>query len=317
MGANVKFSIEPAEALRLGLAYFDIYILNWGAGSGIDATTSGLVYPLNNSDLTLPAPRGIMIHPESDFDRVLVETSVGSGVPDAATAKSTVMNRLTYTVAVDSPLILSPPTLPLPANGVVPASTVRLRCHPNAIYHASYAKSGTAALAAFNTAVIPLTGDVPRLAFNAPILVLRFFLQTPPMPLLRAPQVFPRSQSNYNTVATYDSVVIDAAEAPGEQLFAIIPIHGRRCVTPIFRAIDCTPRVRVAVNDFDSLTPTATPAAGGGRIQMERTLVTTDALVSNVPVQASYAPSSDWLMLYYTPSDGDDGLLMWQVRLSP
>lgn len=315
MPAIIQFSVEPAEALRLGLPFFDMYIQGWGAGSDIYVDGSGFVYPLNATDIRLPAPRGIMIHPESDFDRVIVETSLGSGIVGASIAHPTPLNRQSFTVTVDAPLILTPPTIPLPAGGVTPTPTVTLRCHQNAIYHATYAKSGGAALTAFNTALVPIA--VEQSAFNGPVLVLRFFMQTPPMPLGRSPQVFPRPTSNYGTARTYAPVAVNHATTPGEQLFAIIPTHGRKCVTTLLRSVGCAPTVRIAANDFSSLNPAAVPVAGDGNTQMERTLVTTTALTSNVPTQASYSPSSDWLMLYYTPSVGDNGLLMWQVRLSP
>jgi hypothetical protein len=322
MPIAVSFSIIPSEALRLGMPYFDVFLSGWGGGVDIAATSdgSGLIYPFAGADIRLPAPRGIMIHPESDFDRVLVETSVGTAVNDAV-SHATPLNRQSFTVSVDAPLILAPPAIPVPAGTpqVVPASTVVLRAHPDAIFHAQYAKSGTAALTSFTGATVPLADPV-RTAFSTPRLGLRFFLQTPPSVLMRAAQTFPRRADNLGGgTAQWDPVAVNATTAPGEQLFAIIPIHGRSCVTPIFRAIDCTPTIRVAVNDFGSgdIAPSAAPTEGGSQVQMERTLVTTTALVSNVPVQSSYSPMSDWLMLYYTPGDANVGLLMWQVRTSP
>jgi len=322
MPIAVSFSILPSEALRQGMPYFDMFLSGWGGGTDIALTAdgSGLVYPFAATDVRLPAPRGIMIHPESDFDRVLVETSVGTAV-NLAVAHTTPLNRQSYTVAVDAPLILAPPAVPVPAGTpqVVPASTVVLRARPDGIFHVQYAKSGTAVLTPYTGATVPLTDPV-RTAFSTPRLGLRFFLQTPPIPLLRAAQTFPRQADNLGGgTAQWDPVAVNATTAPGEQLFAIIPIHGRSCVTTMFRAINCTPTIRVAVNDFGSgdIAPSAAPTEGGRQIQMERTLTTTTALVSNVPVQASYSPMSDWLMLYYTPGDANDGLLMWQVRTSP
>jgi hypothetical protein len=313
-----RFSIDPAAALRLGLPYFDVFFTGWGSGTDVTATSdgSGLIYPFAAADVRLPAPRGIMIHPESDFDRVLVETSVGTGI-GATVAKTTALNRQSFTVSVDAPLILAPPTIPT-ATGTPPAlptPTVTLRARPDAIYHNTYAKSGVAALSAFVDAIVPLT-DPERSAFGLPRLALRFFLQTPPDKLLRATQTFPRALDNLGgTGQFWDPIAVDVVAASGEQLFAIVPIHGRCCVTPIFRSIDCAPSVRIAVNDFGSgIAPSATPTEGGGQVQTERTLFTSGALTSNVPVQASYATAGDWLMLYYTPADGDDGLLMWQVR---
>jgi hypothetical protein len=321
MPIDIRYSNVPSDALRLGLPYYDMFITGWGAGADVlTPAGTGLVYPFTSADLRIPAPRGVMIHPESDFNRVIVETSSGVGVTSLS-AHITALNRQSFTVSVDQPLILAPPTIPMAAGTppITPAATLVLRARPDSIYHAQYAKSGAAALTPFTGATVPLTDPV-RAAFSTPRLGLRFFLQTPPIPLLRAAQTFPRQADNLGGgTAQWDPVAVNATTAPGEQLFAIIPIHGRSCVTAMFRAIDCTPTIRVAVNDFTSgdTAPSAAPTAGSGQIQMERTLATTTALVSNVPVQASYSPMSDWLMLYYTPGDANDGLLMWQVRTSP
>jgi hypothetical protein len=305
MAIGVQFNINPQEALRLGLTYFDMYIRGWGGSSVVHGDNQGLIYPFAAADVKLPAPRGITIHPQSDIDRVIIETSLGAGVISAAQKGSVAaaVNTQSFSLSVQAPLLLAPPILPEISNGVVPQPTVTLRAHPDAIYHPTYAKSGTSALSAFTTAEIPgLTG---KSAFAEPVLALRFYLQTPPLQLAQRPGgARPLTQP----------VPVDAAATPGEQLFAITPVHGRCCLMAAFRAVGCTPSLRVAVVDFTELAPIDPPVVTTGHVQLERTIYTSGALTSDVPVQLPVAPAGDWLLFYYTPADGDDGILMWTLR---
>lgn len=307
----ITFSIPPSEALRLGLPYFDMFIAGWGGSLDVYGDNSGIIYPFNSGDVKLPSPRGIAIHPQSDVDRVIVETSIGTGV-DTTVAKTSALNRLAFSVSVESPLVLAPPTMPVPANGTTPQPTLVLRAHPDALYHTQYAKSGTSTLAAFTGAIIPLS-DPERPAFMTPRLILRFYLQTPPPAGVERTRLFLPTTGSFST-APAGPVPVNSAGPSGEQLFAILPVHGRCCMMLGFRAIDCQPALRIAANDFGFSAPLASYTALDQRMQMERTLYTAGPLSDDVPVQVPVAPGGDWLMLYYTASDGDDGLLMWNLR---
>lgn len=307
MAPTVTFSVQPAEAIRLGLPYFDMFISEWGAGTGIYANSSGIQYPVAAADARLPAPRGIAIHPQSDIDRVLIGTSVGDGVQANIIGSSSQIRPRNFSLSVEAPMILAPPAIMVPSAGVVPPSTITLYAHPDTYYHATYAKSGTATLSAFSDATIPIDATP---ALTKPLLALRFYLQTPPSAgLVRTRQYFPLSRTNLGSPGITNPVTINHATASGERLFAIIPCHGRDCVTLGFRSVGCAPSIRVAVNDF-----TTSPPAGG--TQLERTQVTSTALTSNVPLQFAFAPGGDWVMLYYTPTAGDVGTLQYTVRMS-
>jgi len=313
MTIGVQFNINPQEAQRLGLTYFDMYIRGWGGSAVVHGDNQGLIYPFAASDAKLPAPRGIAIHPQSDIDRVIVETSLGAGVISAAQKGSVAaaVNSQSFSVSVEAPLLLAPPILPEISNGVVPTPTVTLRAHPDAIYHPTYAKSGTSTLSAFTAAEIPgLTG---RSAFAEPVLALRFYLQTPPLQLART-RLYQLAQRPGGARGLTQPVPVNAASTSGEQLFAITPVHGRCCLMAAFRAVGCTPSLRVAVVDFTELAPIDPPVVETAHVQLERTIYTSGALTSNVPVQLPVAPAGDWLLFYYTPADGDDGILMWTLR---
>jgi hypothetical protein len=312
MTIGVQFNIPPQEALRLGLTYFDMYIRGWGGSVIVHGDGQGLTYPFAATDAKLPAPRGIAIHPQSDIDRVIVETSTGAGITSAAAKDiSAAVNSQSFSLSVEAPLILAPPILPEAVNNVVPQPTVTLRAHPDAIYHSTYAKSGVSTLSAFTAALIPGLGSQP--AFAEPVLALRFYLQTPPLPMART-HLYQPAQRAGGAKPVVQPVPVNAVATPGEQLFAIVPIHGRCCLTAAFRAVGCAPTVRVAVCDFSQLVPVDPPVVGTVQVQLERTIYTSGALTSDVPVQLGVAPAGDWLLLYYTPTAGDDGLLMWTLR---
>lgn len=313
MAIGVQFNVNPQEAIRLGLTYFDMYIRGWGGSSVVHGDNQGLIYPFAAADVKLPAPRGIAIHPQSDIDRVIIETSLGAGVISAAQKGSVAaaVNTQSFSLSVQAPLLLAPPILPEISNGVVPQPTVTLRAHPDAIYHPTYAKSGTSTLSAFTTAEIPgLTG---KSAFAEPVLALRFYLQTPPLQLART-HLYQLAQRPGGARPLTQPVPVDAAATTGEQLFAITPVHGRCCLMAAFRAVDCAPTIRVAVVDFTELAPIDPPVVETAHVQLERTIYTSGALTDDVPVQLPIAPAGDWLLFYYTPSDGDDGILMWTLR---
>lgn len=293
MATTRTWSMNPTEAQRLGHDYVDLFINDWGDAS----QTSGTRYNTALGDLPIPSVAGIQIHPESDVDRVLVQTEVGQSNQlggaggNSSASPSTPLTVRTVEVSTEAPMIVAAPSV-----SSATIKELKLIAHPDTWWPLTYLPRGSAVPATFG----------PSPEWVSPLLGLRFFFR----PNLCGPQG--RPMFNYPTDRTNlggdngggRGVVVLGGVT--ETLFAILPVHGRGGCRVSFRPTGTAQvALRVAVLDIDQTRG----------ISIERNIATIAALAANNTQWVTFPPHADWVMLYYTLSAGA-GSLNYHVRAS-
>lgn len=298
-------SASPREFQRLGLDYFDLFIAEWGV-TGFFADGSSVIYtadpnslpPGATPDIPIPTVAGIAIHPQSDFDRVLVETSVGvssQGAPGGGGNQIAVPGQIIdvrrVEVSVDAPLIVPPPSV-----SGTSIKEIALWAHPDSLYRTFYKKRGAGGNSTFGPAMA---------GWISPLLGLRFFAR----PVLfgpqgRAPIKHPIERENLGAQPVQNPIVLGGGGA--ETNLAVIAVHGRKRVACGFRPSGtAVVTIRVAMLDMNAI-------AGSGE-PIERNITSIAGLAADSTQWVEFAPHGDFLILYYTLTAGA-GNLSFQVQ---
>lgn len=311
------FSALPKEAQRLGLDYFDMWIgqdaalknatgvSGWGDEDNSDdggVTGPALTYPFYPTDPELPSAAAIAIHPQSDVDRVMIQTFPGIQAPQSAgnsesPAPSIVAPKLTL-VTPDAPFIVSPPSV---GNTPGDQKTLKLIAHPDSRWQGNY-------VSASGSTVAFLSND-RRLS---PLLALRFYLR-PRLngPIGRAPMQFPISRTllglgNGSPSEVNNGVFTFAAPTTPatEQTIIIWPTMGRSKARAYFRI-----RERFAGSPSANIRI----ATITGYSMIEKTVAQISALDNTATAEREFTPG-DWTLIYGASLTGSPELT-YGVRL--
>lgn len=304
MAITVQFSVLPDEARRLGLDYYDFWVLGgWGDATNGNTNT---IYPFDSDIVSLPSPAGVAIHPQSDIDRVFVQTVVGQAIPAGSIPGQPVVipapgfgGPRTFEVTTDAPFIVSPASV---ATSPGDRKTLSIFTAPDQLWSQNYLRNGDPTPQTLYGGPIVGTNTLPRLG-------LRFFLR-PQLagPQGRAPYIWP--PGNTMGSGSNNQPKQDLTGLATETLINVFPVHGRKSVTLGFRPDGtAVATIRVAMLDMSN-----NIVANPNLMSIERTIATIAGIAANNVKWVSFAPGGGDFCLVYATLTAGAGKLAYSCR---